>query len=178
MSIQKAERKVVRRESAVALADARQLEDAALIELCLARDDMAWREFMRRYEPALRKKVQKVLSHALSQILDSDAVDEVIGDLYVDLLDEDMHKLRYWHEGNEDKRRTTISSWLTMIARGIAIEHIRRGWLRMTSKAEVKERSPECHRDRSRGATWIAVEERNMRDPFKKRRDRKSSDDL
>ena len=152
----------------------KELEDDALLALCLERDQAAWREFTRRFEPALRKQVFKVVSNALKTILDSDAVDDVIGELYVDILEADMRKLRFWHEGN---RKAAITSWLTMIANGIAVEHIRRAYVRMSGKESYVDKQREADLDPNRGATWIEIESRNMREPIKKRRVRKSRDD-
>lgn len=163
-----------RTEGCAAESELRQLEDEAVLAMCLERDQAAWREFTRRFEPALRKQVFKVVSNSLKTILDSDAIDDVIGEFYVDILEADMRKLRFWHEGN---RKAAITSWLTMIANGIAVEHIRRAYVRMSGKSGYVDKKREADLDPNRGATWIEIESRNMREPIVKRRNRKSRDD-
>lgn len=163
-----------KRITADRLSELRQLEDVALVELCLERDEAAWREFVRRYEPALRGEARKVISKALRTIMHSDAMDDVMQDFYLRILERDMHKLRFWHQGN---RKAEIMTWLTMIANGIAIDHARRAFDRMSGCTKAQDKRREADRDPNRGAMWIEIEDRNMRDPVKKRRNRKSRDD-
>jgi hypothetical protein len=49
--------------------------------------------------------------------------------------------------------------------------------VRMSGKAGYVDKKREADLDPNRGATWLEIESRNMRDPIKKRRNRKSRDD-
>lgn len=156
------------------IAELAQLEDAALVGLCLERDEHAWREFVRRYEPALRATVRKTISRALRTVLDSDAIEDMIGDFYVRVLERDMLKLRKWHGA---ERKGEIMALLTMIANGIAIDHVRHAFDCMTGRNNAVDKRREADRDPNRGAMWIEIESRTFRDPIKKRRNRKCRDD-
>lgn len=156
------------------IAELAQLEDAALVALCLERDEHAWREFMRRYEPTLRANVRGTISYALRKALGSDAIDEVMGDFYVRILERDMLKLRNWHAA---ERKGAVMALLTMICNGIAIDHARHAFDDMAGRCRAVDKRREADRDPNRGAMWFAIEDRNTREPIKKRRNRKSSDD-
>jgi hypothetical protein len=131
-----------------------RLDDGALSVALLTHDEAAWREFVRRYEPVLRHQVGRVLGRAVRQVLDSDAIDDVIGDFYADILDDNMRKLRIWIDG---PRIAQLGSWLAMIASQIAVEHIRRAFTERGSRAiatddDVRDDDP------TRGAGWIEAE--------------------
>jgi hypothetical protein len=155
------------------------LDDEALAEMLLRRDQAAWREFVHRFEPLLRFQVGKTLASAIHVLLDSDAIDDVIGDFYLDIVEADMHKLRYWLFGN---RKASLRSWLGKVSTQIAIEHIRRACVRFTASIEKlgrdeQRKREQCDADPKRGGQWLAIQERILGDPVKQRRNRKSNDD-
>jgi hypothetical protein len=47
----------------------------------------------------------------------------------------------------------------------------------MSGRNKAVDKRRDADSDPNRGATWFAIEDRNMRDPIKKRRNRKSRDD-
>lgn len=104
------------------LCEARQLDDAALVEEMLRRDEDAWREFVRRHEPVLRQRIQGALRR-MTQALGSDAVDDVVGDFHLRLIERDMRPLRDWFGGS---RRIPLDAWLWMIASALLNNHLRR----------------------------------------------------
>lgn len=155
------------------------LDDEALTEMLLRRDQAAWREFVQRFEPLLRFQVGKTLAGAIHVLLDSDAIDDVIGDFYLDIVEADMEKLRYWLHGN---RQAALRSFLGKVATRIAIDHIKYALVRFSASVEKlgrdENRKREQHdADPNRGADWIAIQERVLGEPVKKKRNRKSKDD-
>ena len=83
-----------------------RLDEAALLRGVLRRDPMAWREFVRRYEPVMRRQIGRVLSCR------KDITDEVMSDVYLRLLDKNMRKLRAF----DRSRGATLGTWLGMVA--------------------------------------------------------------
>ena len=102
--------------------DVREVTDGELLDAMLRRDNRAWTELMRRFDPLLRIVVRRRLIRSMGTVLASDAVDDVMGAFYLDLVERDMRKLRTWGDG---PRRAKLSTWLTMIAGQIAVEHVR-----------------------------------------------------
>ena len=155
------------------------LDDEALTEMLLRRDQTAWREFVHRFEPLLRFQIGKTLASAIHTLLDSDAIDDVIGDFYLDIVEADMGKLRYWLHGN---RRASLRSFLGLVSTQIAIEHIRRACVRFTASVEKLGRDENRKReqqdaDPNRGGQWLAIQERVLGEPVKQKRNRRSNDD-
>jgi DNA-directed RNA polymerase specialized sigma24 family protein len=158
------------------------LPEGELLDLVLARNENAWREFVRRYDGVLRGCARKTMDKAMQSILDSDAIDDVLGDFYLSLVDNDMRKLRRWANGS---RKAKLETWLVMIVCGIAIDHIRRAFSewRAVDAATAQHVAAERESDARRGADWIVAEraERHHVDPTmepKKKRKRKSRNDI
>ena len=168
----KARRSPARRPTQDELDVLRQLADPELIRLCLLQDEAAWCEFTRRFDALLRKRISN--RRGVRTVLDSDAADDVIGDLYVRILGNDMAKLRQWHAS---PARGSLIGLLSTIAGGIAVDHIRHKLTGVESAVGLGDWQRERDKDPNRGADWFAIEERNMRDPIKKRRKRLSKDD-
>jgi hypothetical protein len=181
-----------RKWSAASLAPDRiklaEIDDTALVALLLTKNEAAWRELVRRYEPVLRGQVGRTLARAMRQVLDSDAVDDVIGDLYLHVLENDMMKLRVWARG---QRAGTLAAWLGLLANGIAIDHVRAAFLRRAVSLDGEDASEE-HEERkqrqgrdadpNRGGAWLGAERAahiglESDEPAKRRRKRKSRDD-
>jgi RNA polymerase sigma-70 factor (ECF subfamily) len=98
----------------------RNLKDAALLEAVLARDDAAWREFVRRFDKAMRRCVRTV-STRYRDVETSDDVDDVMSTVYLGFLEDDMHKLRVFDE----TRGRRLSSWVSLLAIKMAHDHFR-----------------------------------------------------
>jgi hypothetical protein len=142
----------------------RELDETALVRRLLTSDPAAWREFMRRYDSELRGQVAGTLSEAMRSILDSDAVDDVIGDLYLRIINRNMRKLRFWASSRSGTY--TLRRWLGLLANGIALNHIRDAVLRGGASFDAddedeyhdrrkKRNGPDA--DPNRGAAWIAA---------------------
>jgi hypothetical protein len=98
-------------------------EPARLLRAVLENDAAAWREFVRRFEPVLRFQIGRVLARHRA-VLQSDAVDEIVSDFYLDILKNDMRKLRVY----DPTRSAQLDSWLGLLASQAAIRHVRKAY--------------------------------------------------
>ena len=112
----------------------RELDDVALAEAMVERDDAAWREFVHRFDPPLRRLIARTMARAMRLALDSDALDDVMGDFYLAVVENDMRKVRAWLGG---ARQAALVRWLGLIARGIAIDHIRLAFNHQTDRISL-----------------------------------------
>ncbi len=92
-------------------------DEGALLEAVLKGDQAAWRRFVRRYDGPLRQAV----SEAAADQLTASQIDDVMGDLWLCLVDGDMKRLRTLKSGH----RCSFLAWLTMQASRIAAGHMR-----------------------------------------------------
>jgi hypothetical protein len=135
-------------------------DDGVLTEGLLRQDPGAWREFKRRFDDFLRLEVKKAIGWAMRRFLPSDAIDEVMGDFYLSIVEGNMHKLRTWAGSSRTAR---LPSWLRMIVYQIAIDHARaarrRGRLRGGLRADVRAGVS----DENWGDAWIDMKEEVQR---------------
>lgn len=131
------------------------LSEGALSERMLSHDERAWREFLRRFNPVLRHQIGKVIGRARRTLLANDVIDDILGDLYVDLLERDMRKVRIWVEG---PRKARFASWLGMIASQVAIDHIRRAASDAGLSPRFRRAFPNRETDPNRGGEWLGAE--------------------
>ncbi len=103
-------------------------DDSALLERVLARDARAWRDFVREHEPVLREIVR--------EFGDIDEVDDVLGDFWLLLLEDDLRRLR--SVGGAD-----LGRWLAMFVAQVAANHARKLARRppMVSLDEVRDQA-------------------------------------
>ena len=92
--------------------------DQEVLDGCLRRDEGAWRELMRRFDRSLRVVIFKIMRKDLKSI-PSDFRDDIMGDFYVRILQEDMTRLRCfdWSKGS------ALFSWLALIVGQCASEY-------------------------------------------------------
>ncbi|GAC1451996.1 MAG: hypothetical protein PVSMB8_11280 [Vulcanimicrobiaceae bacterium] len=93
---------------------------SALLDAVLARDAAAWREFVRRFDKAMRRCVRTVSSR-YQDVETSDDIDDVMSTVYLGFLENDMHKLRVFDE----TRGRRLSSWVSLLAIKMAHDHYR-----------------------------------------------------
>jgi RNA polymerase sigma-70 factor (ECF subfamily) len=98
----------------------RASEERALIRGLLAGEEGAWRRFNERYARLLHGCITRVTA-PFSRIVDADAVSEIYANLCLQLLCNDMRKLRSFEPGRETK----FSSWLGMLATHAAYDYLR-----------------------------------------------------
>lgn len=93
--------------------------DADELRAVLDRDERAWQAFVKRYDPVLRGVVRDA-SEATRPLADAE-IDDVLGDLWVRLLENDMRLLRAFNP----TRGSTLFTWLTFQVAHVAHEHLR-----------------------------------------------------
>jgi excisionase family DNA binding protein len=88
-----------------------EVDERELLDRVLRRDQAAWVQFVRRFDPPLRALLAGELGDA--------QVDDVLGDLWLRLVDSDMRRLRAFAES----RPGPLSAWLAMQATQVAFDH-------------------------------------------------------
>lgn len=89
------------------VATSRELKtDENLVASTVAGDQSAWREMMRRYDRALREAIRDA---AIDSLDDAD-VDDVMGDFWLSLVENEKRRLRSFNPS----RGAALLSWLTI----------------------------------------------------------------
>ncbi len=94
----------------------------------------AWDGFVERYYPVIYAAVAKTLSAAAGAIADED-VRDVSQNVFVRLCAHDFRLIKSF-----DPARASLVTWLTIIARGVSIDFLRRRRLPLVPLAEEVER--------------------------------------
>jgi RNA polymerase sigma-70 factor (ECF subfamily) len=95
-------------------------EEARLIDGLLAGCDTSWREFHLRYDRLIYRCITKVTGR-FATVVSQDDIREIYATLIVQLLSNDMHKLRTF----DAARGNRFSSWLGLLAINAAYDHLR-----------------------------------------------------
>jgi len=98
----------------------RELDDKTLLDRVLSRDERAWSELVRRYRGLIFRCITKVTGKYTS-VLSSEDTAEIFADVCVNLLRDDMHKLRAY----DPTRGSKLGSWLGLIAIHTAYDYLR-----------------------------------------------------
>ena len=94
--------------------------DGQLLACVLRNEARAWAELVRRYRPLIYRCITKVtLKYAPS--LSSADLDEIYADVMMQLVRNDMHKLRLYNP----ERGTKLGSWIGMISVNAAYDFLR-----------------------------------------------------
>lgn len=104
--------------------------DVQLIEALLRNDACAWHEFRVRYDRLIHRCITKVTSRFPNYVT-SDDVRDIHGSLLVQLLANNMHKLRLFNP----ERGNRLSSWIGMLAVNAAYDYLRN--IRRDAKSSV-----------------------------------------
>ena len=80
--------------------------DTELVASTVAGDQAGWREMMRRYDVGLREAIRDA---AIVSLDDAD-IDDVMGDFWLSLVDDDKRRLRSFNPS----RGAALLSWLTI----------------------------------------------------------------
>ncbi len=94
--------------------------DRDLLKCVLRNDARGWNELVRRYRPLIYRCITKVtLKYAPS--LSSADLDEIYADVMMQLVRDEMHKLRIYNPA----RGTKLGSWICMISVNAAYDFLR-----------------------------------------------------
>ncbi len=94
--------------------------DRELLRFVLRNESRGWNELVRRFRPLIYRCITKVtLKYAPS--LSSADLDEIYADVMMQLVRDDMHKLRYYNPA----RGTKLGSWIGMISVNAAYDFLR-----------------------------------------------------
>ena len=102
------------------LPDYRNLPDGPLLEMVLVRDQIAWRELMRRYRALIFRCITRVAAK-YNAVLSNEDANEIFGDMCFNLLRDDMRKLRAY----DPTRGAKLGSWLGLLAINTAYDYLR-----------------------------------------------------
>jgi RNA polymerase sigma-70 factor (ECF subfamily) len=106
--------------SASPVIDFPRMSDAALLGAVLGKDERAWRELLRRFRGLLFRCINKVAYRYEAHLSNEDA-NEIFGDVCINLLRDDMRKLRAY----DPARGSKLGSWLGLIAMNTAYDYLR-----------------------------------------------------
>src|ERR1700759_5682790 len=94
--------------------------DKELLKCVLRNDARGWAELVRRYRPLIYRCITKVtLKYA--RTLGSADLDEIYADVMMQLVRDDMHKLRIYNPS----RGTKLGSWIGMLSVNAAYDFLR-----------------------------------------------------
>jgi RNA polymerase sigma-70 factor (ECF subfamily) len=94
--------------------------DRQLLRRVLAHEDRAWTELLRRYRALIYRCITKVIGK-LGPSMTSADIDEIFADVLMNLLRDDMRKLRLYNP----QRGTKLSSWIGMISINTTYDFLR-----------------------------------------------------
>jgi len=120
MSIDRAALAVQATESPAAPVTSTDRADAELLEGLLAHSDRAWRESHIRFDRLIYRCITKVTGR-FATVISQDDIREIYATLIVQLLSNDMHKLRTF----DAARGNRFSSWLGLLAINAAYDYLR-----------------------------------------------------
>jgi RNA polymerase sigma-70 factor (ECF subfamily) len=100
--------------------DYRALSDGRLLACVLDKDQIAWRELIRRFRGLVFRCITKVASR-YDAVLSNEDINEIFGDMCFNLLRDDMRKLRAY----DASRGAKLGSWLGLLAINTAYDYLR-----------------------------------------------------
>jgi RNA polymerase sigma-70 factor (ECF subfamily) len=106
-----------------------------LKQLLTARDQAAWASFVDRYLPVVVSAVRRTLPHA-----HTNDVEDVIQDVFLRLCQHDYRLLRSY-----SAEQASITTWLTVVARGVAIDAHRKSARRPRTEPFTPTHEPAVH---------------------------------
>src|SRR5256885_5110525 len=94
--------------------------DRELLRCVLRNASRAWNELIRRYRPLIYRCITKVTLKYAPNLSGAD-IEEIYGDVMMQLVRDDMHKLRIYNPA----RGTKLGSWIGMISVNAAYDFLR-----------------------------------------------------
>ena len=100
--------------------DYRLLSDGRLLGHVLDKDQVAWNELIRRFRSLVFRCINKVAGR-YDAVLSNEDINEIFGDMCINLLRDDMRKLRAY----DPSRGAKLGSWLGLLAINTAYDYLR-----------------------------------------------------
>jgi RNA polymerase sigma-70 factor (ECF subfamily) len=97
-----------------------QWTDRELLKVVLRSDARGWAELVHRYRPLIYRCITKVTLKYAPRLASAD-LDEIYADVMMQLVRDDMHKLRIYNPA----RGTKLGSWIGMISVNAAYDFLR-----------------------------------------------------
>lgn len=91
-----------------------------LVDAMIAGDELAWVEFHKRYDRLIYRCITKVTGR-FSSVLCAEDIREIYATLVLQLLSNDMHKLRSF----DPQRGNRFGTWIGMLAINASYDHLR-----------------------------------------------------
>ncbi len=127
-----------------------EADEATLLQGVVKKDRRAWAEFLRRFKPAIDKRLKYIVGRCWRQFRSSDMLDDIKGEFFLSLVDNNMAKLRAY-----DSAKGTLVAWLSRLAKHAALNHIDT-LTRRTDSVSLDDFERMEQRDHQRGAYWVA----------------------
>lgn len=96
------------------------LSEPELIDSLIAGDELAWVEFHKRYARLIYRCITKVTGR-FSSVICAEDIREIYATLVLQLLSNDMHKLRSF----DPERGNRFGTWIGMLAINASYDHLR-----------------------------------------------------
>lgn len=96
------------------------LSDLQLLDAVLSGDEVAWRELLRRFRGLMFRCIHKAIGK-FDNVLPSEAADEIFSEVCLNLLRNDMRKLRLY----DPEKGSKLGSWIGLISINSAYDHLR-----------------------------------------------------
>jgi RNA polymerase sigma-70 factor (ECF subfamily) len=90
------------------------------LNACVNGDKRAWDTFVDRFSGVIHAAVQRSCA-TTTRVIDRDELHDIVQDVFVRMIRNDYRLLRKF-----DPERASLVTWLTVIARSVAIDHFRR----------------------------------------------------
>lgn len=131
--------------------------DRELLARLLDRNEVAWREFHRRYDRLVFKCIHKV-TNRFHGVLCQDDLDDIYGQFLLNLTTRDMRRLRAFQPELGNK----LGTWIGLLATNTAWDHLRRvsrrPYMSELSEADQLESDEESPIERmARAERWTLV---------------------
>jgi RNA polymerase sigma-70 factor (ECF subfamily) len=108
------------------------LDDRELLRRCLRGEPAAWEEFVRAHTERLTGILRRELRRIDSGIAEQELQD-LLQDVWVHLLKDDVRALRRF----DPSRGVPLEAWVVLLARNVALDHLRRRGSRREVPLEV-----------------------------------------
>jgi RNA polymerase sigma-70 factor (ECF subfamily) len=118
--------------------------DEELLANVLRNQGMAWAELVRRYRALIYRCISKVTLRYAPTLASAD-LDEIYAEVMIQLVRDDMHKLRIYDPG----RGAKLGSWIGMLAVNAAYDYLRSAGRRPILNREGNLIDPNEEHDRS-----------------------------